>query len=112
MPSPLSRPDAPVLAVIFALVTLAADIEVEDVAAGAVAVFVGVWLVAEGRPPFTNVRVPTASSVVAWAAVAMLSAGGAVVSAGWGLAMLSLAAAASASVLWRRRSDAKERGLV
>ena len=99
------------LAVIFALVTLAAGIDVEDVAAGAAAVFVAVWLFSEGRPPFATVRVPPASSVVAWSAVAALSGALAVVSAGWGFAMLCLAAGASAVVLWRRRSDAKGRGL-
>jgi hypothetical protein len=101
-----------VLAAIFALATFAAGIDVEDVAAGALAVFVGVMLVAVGRPPFATVRVPTASSVAAWSAVATLSAAGAAVSVRWGFAMLSLAAAASAGVLWRRRRDAKERGLI
>jgi hypothetical protein len=108
----LTRADAAYLAGFFALAALAAGLGAGEVAAGATAVVVGIWVLTSGRPPFANERIPTVPSVVAWSAAAALSGALALVGAAWGFAMLSVAAAASAGALWRRRRAGKRRGLV
>jgi hypothetical protein len=100
------------VAVPFAFAALVAGVRLEDVVAGSVAVFVGISLLALGRPPFADTRIPTVSSVVAWTLVAIVAAALAVLGVTFGFAMLALAASASAGVLGRRRSEAKRRGLV
>lgn len=112
MPLPLDRWDAFVLASLFALVGLTTGLDPVETAAGAAAVFVGVFLLGKGRPPFADVRVPPAPAVAAWSAVAGLAAAVAVLGLRWPFAMLSVAGGASAAVLWRRRRDARRRGLI
>ena len=112
VPDPLTKLDAVWVAIVFALAAIAVGIGPDQAVAGAAAVFVTGSLIASGRPPFANVRVPTASSVTAWFAAALMAGILAVVGAAWGFAMLSVAAAASAAALWRVRRDARRRGLV